>query len=410
MVLTIIIVNYNVKYFLEQCLLSVQKAIAGIEAEIIVIDNHSSDGSKAFFNDRFPLVKFLWNESNVGFAKANNLALEISTGKFVLFLNPDTLIAEDTLTHCISYFVEHTDTGIIGVRMIDGSGTFLKESMRAFPDPITSLYKLSGITSVFPRSKIFSKYYHAHLDNNSIQEVDVIAGAFMMIPRAVLNQCGSFDEDYFMYGEDIDLSYRIQKAGYKNIYLAKTTIIHFKGESTQKNSLNYVKVFYNAMHIFVKKHFSKSKRITSSIIQRAIFLRAIVAVLLQVPIEIFRKVSTFFIKYNHKSLILVGADVDEINSVKHFLLKGMKSINAIVRQIDPNKNDRYNIEQIILSGVKIKRERIVFCEGSLSFKKTINWVEMMNKHCELMFYSKGASSFIGSNKKYRRGNSLPFEK
>jgi len=273
--LSVIIVNYNVKYFLEQCLHSVQKACIGIDSEIIVADNNSTDGSREYLQDNFPTVKFIWNSDNIGFAKANNLALEKATGSFILFLNPDTILAEDSIEKCIQFFDQHKSAGAIGIRMIDGSGNFLKESKRAFPSPLTSLFKLSGLTMLFPKSKIFARYHLGHLPENENHEVDVLAGAFMMMPKRVLDETGNFDERFFMYGEDVDLSYRVQEAGYKNYYFAESTIIHFKGESTKRGSLNYVRLFYKAMSLFVKKHYSGSKAgLFIFFIQTAIMIRA----------------------------------------------------------------------------------------------------------------------------------------
>ena len=259
MILSVVIVSYNVKYFLEQCLSSLKKAVEGISlpggsTEVFIIDNASSDGSPDFLEPLFPDFHFIRNKENNGFAKANNLVIPLCKGEFILFLNPDTILAEDSLDICISFFRDHADTGAVGVRMIDGAGRFLKESKRGFPYPITSFFKLTGLTHLFPRSKIFSSYYMGHLDEERTQTVDILSGAFMMIKRSVLNQTGGFDEQFFMYAEDIDLSYRIDKAGFKNYYLPSTTIIHFKGESTQKD-FRYVKMFYSAMQLFMKKHF-----------------------------------------------------------------------------------------------------------------------------------------------------------
>ncbi|HMI77248.1 MAG TPA: glycosyltransferase [Ferruginibacter sp.] len=275
MQLSVIIVNYNVKYFLEQCLYSVQKACRNMEAEIIVADNYSADGSKDFLEPRFPAVKFIWNNNNVGFAKANNQAIEIAKGEYILFLNPDTLVPEDCFEKCLDFFRSNDHTGALGIRMIDGSGKFLKESKRAFPSPLTSLYKLSGLASLFPRSRTFARYHLGNLPEKENHEVDVLAGAFMMTPKSVLGRIGNFDERFFMYGEDVDLSFRIQQAGYKNYYFAESSIIHFKGESTKRGSLNYVRLFYKAMSLFVKKQYSGSKAgIYIFLIQLAIIARA----------------------------------------------------------------------------------------------------------------------------------------
>ena len=246
-----------------------------IEGEIFVVDNNSTDGSKDFFQDKFPGVTFIWNTENEGFAKANNKALKQASGNYILFLNPDTIIPEDCFDKCISFIKLKGDSGALGIKMIDGSGKFLKESKRAFPSPMTSLFKLSGFTILFPKSKVFSKYHLGFLNENINHEVDVLAGAFMVIPKKILDTIGTFDENFFMYGEDIDLSYRIQKAGYKNYYFAESSIIHFKGESTKKGSLNYVRLFYKAMSVFVKKHYGGTKAgVFNILIQAAIFLRA----------------------------------------------------------------------------------------------------------------------------------------
>ena len=275
MQLSVIIVNYNVKYFLEQCLHSVQKACRAIDSEIIVADNNSTDGSRVYLEDNFPAVKFIWNSDNIGFAKANNLALEKAKGEFILFLNPDTLLAEDSIEKCMQFFKTQEKIGALGIHMVDGSGNFLKESKRAFPSPLTSLFKLSGLARLFPRSKIFARYHLGHLPENENHEVDVLAGAFMMMPKKVLDEIGNFDERFFMYGEDVDLSYRIQQAGYKNYYFAESSIIHFKGESTKRGSLNYVRLFYKAMSLFVKKHYSGGKAgFFIFFIQTAIIIRA----------------------------------------------------------------------------------------------------------------------------------------
>ena len=282
MQLSVIIVNYNVKHFLEQCLHSVQKACAGIDTEIIVTDNNSTDGSRAFLEPAFPDVNFIWNTLNAGFARANNQALAMAQGEYILFLNPDTILPEDSIEKCLQFLKLNKDAGAVGVRMIDGSGNFLKESKRAFPSPLTSLFKLTGLARMFPRSKTFARYHLGHLSENENHEVDVLAGAFMMIPKTVLEQVGNFDESFFMYGEDVDLSFRIQQAAcaatggrYKNYYFAESSIIHFKGESTKRGSLNYVRLFYKAMSLFVKKHYSGSRAgIFIFLIQMAIIIRA----------------------------------------------------------------------------------------------------------------------------------------
>ena len=275
MELSVIIINFNVKYFLEQCLLSVRKAMKSIDGEIIVIDNCSTDDSINFLPEKFKDVTFIWNSENVGFAKANNEAIKISRGEYILILNPDTLVPEDCFTKCIDFLKSKNNKAALGIKMLDGSGHFLKESKRAFPSPLTSFFKLAGFASLFPHSPVFSKYHLGYLNNNENHEVDVLAGAFIMVPRQIINEVGGFDENFFMYGEDVDLSYRILKAGFQNYYFAESAIIHFKGESTKKGSLNYVKMFYSAMSIFVKKHYGDKRAwLFNFFIQFAIRIRA----------------------------------------------------------------------------------------------------------------------------------------
>lgn len=273
--LSIIIVNYNVRYFLEQCLHSVLHAVKGIEAELIVVDNDSSDDSIAYLQPLFPSVIFIANNVNTGFAKANNQALRVSRGEYILFLNPDTLVPEDCLEKCVAFLDAHPRTGALGVQMLDGRGRFLPESKRAFPSPMASLYKLTGVAAMFPRSGVFNRYALGEMDKDGDHEVPVLAGAFMMGRASVLQALGGFDEDFFLYGEDIDLSYRIIEAGMKNHYLGSAAIIHFKGESSAGAPLDRIGHFYSAMRIFVQKHYRGSKAgILWFVITLAIWCRA----------------------------------------------------------------------------------------------------------------------------------------
>jgi len=280
MKLSIVIVNYNVKYFVEQCVHSIQKAVNGLEAEVFVVDNNSVDGSGRMLREKFPEVILIENKTNVGFSKANNQAIKKAKGEYILILNPDTILEDDTLQKCVRFMDDHPDAGGLGVKMIDGKGKFLPESKRGLPSPSVAFFKMFGFSTLFPKSKLFNKYHLGYLDKNKTHEVDVLAGAFMMVRKAVLDQVGLLDEDFFMYGEDIDLSYRITQAGYKNYYFPETRIIHYKGESTKKGSVNYIFLFYNAMIIFARKHFSrKNARLYSSLINFAIYLRAFISII-----------------------------------------------------------------------------------------------------------------------------------
>ncbi len=261
MQLSIIIVSYNVKYFLEHCLCSVRKAVkaewredGGRECEVIVVDNASTDQTIEYLKPKYPFVRFIGNTENVGFARANNQALHLVNGKYVLFLNPDTIIPEDCFSKCLAFMDAHPLAGALGVRMIDGKGQFLKESKRGFPSPWAAFCKMSGLTALFPKSEFYAKYYLGHLNSSQTHVIDALAGAFMFCKKTVLDKTKGFDEQFFMYAEDLDLSYRMQRAGFKNYYYPGCTIIHFKGESTNKD-FRYVKLFYKAMGQFANKHF-----------------------------------------------------------------------------------------------------------------------------------------------------------
>ena len=248
MELSVVILNYNVQYFLEQCILSVQRAIGNLDAEIIVVDNASSDDSCAMVTRKFPQITLIQNKENVGFSKANNQAVAIAKGKYVCILNPDTAVAEDTFLKCLQKAEKLTNLGAMGIHLLDGTGHFLPESKRNLPTPFVSLKKVLGFTK---------KYYANHISDKEEGEVQVLVGAFMLLERSIYKDVGGFDEDYFMYGEDIDLSYKIEKAGYKNYYLGTTETLHYKGESTQKDAA-YLQRFYGAMQIFYKKHFKSN--------------------------------------------------------------------------------------------------------------------------------------------------------
>ncbi len=385
MQLSVIIVNYNVKYFLEHCLGSVIKAARNIETEIFVVDNNSTDGSKLFFHNKFPEVTFIWSEKNEGFSKANNRALPQAKGEYILFLNPDTLVAEDVFEKCISFIKTKNDAVACGVKMINGKGQFLKESKRGFPSPVTSFYKLSGLSKLLPRSKIFGKYHLGYLDENTNHEVDVLAGAFMMVPKKILDNTGGFDEDFFMYGEDIDLSYRIQRAGYKNFYFTETCVIHFKGESTNKESLKYVKLFYQAMSIFAKKHYGTAKAgIYNFFIQLAIYFRAGVAGLSRFANRLFR---------NHEKkkivagrIIAIGTQTECLSLSQFFIKSGVeKQIETIDSAEAGDLNELIKKVSILLQ--RNNTNEVIFCERSLTLKKTIGLLPLIPGKFSVGFFN-----------------------
>lgn len=256
MKVSVIIVNYNVKEKLKQCLCSVQIASQNIENEVFVVDNNSTDGSCEMVRAQFPNVIVIANEDNVGFAKANNQAIQCASGEYVLLLNPDTVVQSDMLEKVLTFMDEHPDGGALGVAMEDGNGVYLPESKRGMPTPWTAFCKLFGLSSLFPKSDFFNHYYLGSLSNNDVHEIEILAGACMLLRKSVLDKIGLLDEKYFLYGEDIDISYRIVQAGFKNYYFPFTRITHYKGLSTQKKYEESLRAFYSSMIIFVDQHFA----------------------------------------------------------------------------------------------------------------------------------------------------------
>lgn len=281
--LSVIIVNYNVKYYLDQCIRSVLRAFEEMNtpAEIIVVDNHSADGSVDYLEQRYPqklypMVRFVRSAHNLGFARANNIAIRQSRGEYVLLLNPDTIVGEDALKASVDFMDAHEDAGAVGVRMLGAQGRRAMESRRGLPTPMVSFFKMLGFCNRWPHHRLFGKYYMGYLPWDEPCQIEVVSGAYCMLRRKALDEVGLLDEDFFMYGEDIDLSYRVLKGGYHNYYLP-VDILHYKGESTQKSSFRYVHVFYEAMLIFFRKHYSGMTFLLSLPIKTAIYAKALMA-------------------------------------------------------------------------------------------------------------------------------------
>lgn len=281
MKLSVIIVNYNVKHFLQLCLHSVLRAIRHLDAEIIVVDNQSGDNSVDMVRECFPEVVLIANQQNLGFSKANNQAVAIAKGEYILFLNPDTVMPEDFFEELLPYMDANPQAGAIGPRLIDGKGQFAPDGKKGFPTLWVAIYKASGLNWLFPKSPKFNRYYAVHVGEYETAAVDVLSGCCMMVRAGILKQIGgAFDEDFFMYCEDTDLCYRIQQAGYQNIYFPKTTLIHYKGESTRKATISYVRIFNQALATFVRKHYGQQHaRLFLAFIQVGIFMRAVISVL-----------------------------------------------------------------------------------------------------------------------------------
>lgn len=270
---SVIIVSYKVRYYIEQCLDSVLRSLP--QAQIIIVDNNSGDGSVEYLRERYPQVTVIANDHNAGFGKANNMALNIAIGEYVLFLNPDTVVAERTIPGCVEYMDTHPNTGAVGVRMQYGDGRFALESRRSLPTPMVSFHHMMGLGKLFPKSKLFARYHLTYNDPSHECGIDVVSGAYMFVRREALQRTGGFDEAFFMYGEDIDLSYRILQHGYKNIYLP-FPIVHYKGESTNKTSYRYAKVFYDAMLIFFNKHFRRYSPLFTLMVRVVVSMRKII--------------------------------------------------------------------------------------------------------------------------------------
>lgn len=289
--LSIVIVNYNVRHFLDQCLHSIYHSVLhDVALDVWVVDNHSTDSSVAMVKERYPQVQLIANRENRGFSQANNQALrkildnssqkspEEQADDYILILNPDTLLEEDTLQRCLDHLQAHPECGALGVKMVNAEGTFLRESKRGFPSPKVSFYKIIGLAHLFPHHPRYGAYYMGQLDDDTVGAVDILPGAFIMTRATVLQKVGLFDESYFMYAEDVDLSWRIHQAGYDNIYFPEARILHYKGECTRKETLSYVYTFYNAMAIFTRHYFGgKGISVRSALLQASIWLRALMA-------------------------------------------------------------------------------------------------------------------------------------
>ncbi len=380
MLLSVIILNYNVRYFLEQCVSSVQKALENIDGEIIVVDNNSSDDSCAMMKQFFPNIRLIENKENLGFPKGNNIGVAEAKGEYICILNPDTVVAEDTFERILNFVtssaVEKSEFGVIGCKLIDGTGNFLPESKRGVPTPWVAFTKIFGLYKMFPKSSWFNKYYAQHLTENQSGKVDILVGAFMVMKRNLYLEVGGFDEKCFMYSDDIDLSFMIKKLGKQNYYFADTTVIHYKGESTVRDGL-YMKRFREAMQFFYKKHFKKS-----------IFFD----VMMQVGAFVFS-----LIKKNQQKETQVIIDEYVVFSE-----------NKV--ELNLNKKTTYFKSFDMFLNNKNLNVEVIFDTNSFSFKKIINFMET-NKSTNITFKNAGFTGnfIIGSNSSNDRGKVILIE-
>lgn len=390
------------RHFLEQCLHSLSSALEGIEAEVWVVDNASSDESLPFLQPHFPRVKWIASTENLGFSRANNLALQRATGEFVLFLNPDTLLPEDCLHRCLAFMQGQKDAGALGIRMLDGSGGYLPESKRGYPGAFTSFFKLTGFAALLPHSRLFARYYLGHLSPAQNHPVEVLAGAFMLLRKQVLDITGGFDERFFMYGEDIDLSYTVNdtpvKGGsgnWRTWYFAESSIIHFKGESTQKESLHYVRTFYRAMLLFVKKHYSPLRAwVFGLLIYAAMALRALSGFIFR-PRAVAPAAAPIWIAGTPE-------DFEEVKKLlaypgmNHEVAGRLALANEVAAGIT-GLSEWYAKDDAHKGGT------LVFCAGpSFPMKEILKYLDP-RKNLRYMFHYKGSKSIVGSSHSNRSG-------
>ncbi|WP_324068821.1 MAG: glycosyltransferase family 2 protein [Flavobacterium sp.] len=367
MQLSIIILNYNVRYFLEQCVFSVQKALEGIDSEIIVIDNASSDDSCEMMKTKFPHIKLIENQDNLGFPKANNIGVAQANGEYICILNPDTVVAEDTFSKILNTKNWQLNTGIIGCKLIDGAGNFLSESKRGVPTPWVAFTKIFGLYKI---SNYFGKYYAQHLSENESGKVDILVGAFMMMKRELYLKVGGFDENCFMYSDDIDLSYLVLKAGKSNYYFHETSVIHYKGESTVRDG-TYMKRFRQAMQFFYKKHFKKSWFFD---------------VIMQAGTVVF-------------SLLKKNQQKNEVRNIDEYIVFTKENL-----KLELSKKTTYLSDFNHFEHQSQKNIEIIFDTTSFSFTEIITFMKL-NKSKNISFknYILSSNYLIGSNNSNDRG-------
>jgi len=383
--LSIVIVNYNVKFFLEQCLSSVYAAVSGLDIEVWVVDNNSSDGSIDYLKPRYPEVNFITNTNNPGFAIANNQAIKNCNGEYILLLNPDTVIGEESLRTICFYMDENPDVGAAGVKMMNANGVFLPESKRAFPSPWVSFCKLFGLSKLFPSSRTFARYSLPYLNENKEHRVDVLSGAFMFIRKKALDKAGLLDETFFMYGEDIDLSYRIKLAGYKNVYLPEN-IIHYKGESTKQGDEKYIKAFYEAMIIFFRKYYPRS----------GWFMRMLIKSGVKLKVLFTRRGSSKKEKKNKHRRLLILCCEEDFEEIKSISIKRMPDLEYV---------NLWDLDEERVLDAICRRNQMkgftdyVFCYPDTRYEQMILFMDkMVNKKSVYHIYSKKSGQLISPGK------------
>lgn len=379
MQLSVIILNYNVRYFLEQCLLSVQKALTGINSEIIVVDNNSPDDSCDMIRSRFPNVKLIAQQENLGFPKGNNIGVAEAKGKYICILNPDTAVAEDTFKKLFAFIEVKNNHGITGVKMVDGTGKFLPESKRGIPTPWVAVTKITGLYKLFPKSKLFNQYYAQHLEECTTGKTQILTGAFMFMEREVYNKAGGFDERYFMYGEDMDLSYTVLQSGKDNYYFPETSILHYKGESTIRNA-DYLKRFKEANTAFYRKHFKHS-----------------------VAFDLFMRAGTLLFSMAKKN-----KRVNTITPQEYYLFSKDEDLRTVLENKLSKKVIRLSeYKEIMLQPGKRgnrKQTEIIFDNAMLGYSEIIAVMQRHRHSCyTFKIRPEGCNFILGSNDSNGRG-------
>jgi GT2 family glycosyltransferase len=393
MELSVIIVSYKVQPYLEQCLYSLLRAVNRLDAEIFVVDNASEDGTAAWLESSFPQIQTIPLSENIGFSRANNLVLPRVSGKYVLFLNPDTLQEEDGLEKCLAFMEAHPEAGALGVRMMNGFGAYLHESKRGMPGALASLFKFAGLTARFPKHRFLARYYMGHLHARQTHTVPVLAGAYMLVRASVLQEVGGFDERFFMFGEDIDLSRRIGQAGWKNYYYADVLLIHFKGQSTDKGSDAYAKYFFGAMSLYVRKYYGGALSfLYRQILQAGIFLQKTRTALLP-PRP--RHWTPETVRFNY---LIVGSE----NDVRTFLSQ-YDTTGVFFFTLNPERSTIRNIHPYLgLDG----GSPVLFCLGELTYAEVLRWMDVTGWEAPCFFHDVRSLGIVGPYK----GWPIPFKR
>lgn len=388
MKISVVIVNYKVKYYLEQCLDSLYKALDGIDNEVFVVDNASGDDSIDFVRKRYPDAIYIENETNVGFSRGNNVALARCSGEYILLLNPDTIVPVSTIVGCIRFIDSHSNVGAVTVKMISSDGTFHQESKRGFPSPKAAFFKLTGLSKLFPKTKMFGGYNLLYLDENETHQIDIFCGAYIMLRKSLMDKVGMLDPSFFMYGEDIDFSYRlVHDTGYLNYYLP-LPIIHYKGESTKKGSISYVRSFYGAMLIFYKKYYGSTRFLFQLVVKLGVYLHAAYHYLSQSLKRLLSARQQIESTGKKKRVVTVGLDDDDLQLLS-------SNGNSAGYVVVSNHDADFTFEELANKAC----DYVIFNRETISYDKMTDFINSHNPHkAELGVYSRDLKILVLSER------------